>query len=856
MAPDDPASSAHRPAPPAPPAQGDRAAVAQEFVEAVSLRRPDAATARARVEAVSTGVGVAVLTTEPQGNASTLPGGGPPDDDRGVPDVDALVGTTLCRTYTIVRTIGEGGMGRVYEARHTRIASKRFAIKTLHPEYLRQPDVLARFQREAEAAASINEPHVVGVYDVDRTPEGRPFMVTEFLEGQDLGALLRAHGRLQLGFAVRIVRQCCKALAAAHAQGVVHRDIKPPNVFLTGDPKAPLAKVLDFGISRIAGRESTNLTKTGMIMGTPAFMAPEQARGAKTDARTDIYALGALLYTALTGREPFDAGDPQAVLVAVLTQDPPRPRAIEPSIPEHLELCVQRAMAKSPDDRFQDMVELDAALAPYDPGDPTDSDMMMVPSGRGGAWDRSGTMPIGADGGAEDRRGSMPLGAQNALARQTQRVSLARPELVLLATLASVAIVSTLVNAIGAALRVARSGRAPSGTEAALVLLCVASALFTPALMLLRHVRRHTWQNSARVMELNDRLRGPVLAGMTAYGALALLLRLVDTLVLRQPAALGWAGWDLVLGPLSFLGAGAAVWARRMPPKRSAEGARSSGALRPLWAVLAWSLVALASLVVAHTLRPPAAGAMAADRRVAVPGAPAPEPSAVDSASPGDSPDATGQPTAATAAELDAARASGRAALETLHQQYPRDLVVLKVLALELGKSSDGLQTAVALVDEIIAADAAKADDEEVGRLLVRAADGPAAGARQALEIMAQRLGKRGPDLLYEVWTGEGKRAGDAQKLLADPKVRERSTPALVIAIELRRAQGCKDKAKLLDRAAALGDERVIAILAPLTTGTPKGCGFLGLGACPAPCWKDATAMKRAMQTIRDGRKR
>jgi hypothetical protein len=206
--------------------------------------------------------------------------------------------------------------------------------------------------------------------------------------------------------------------------------------------------------------------------------------------------------------------------------------------------------------------------------------------------------------------------------------------------------------------------------------------------------------------------------------------------------------------------------------------------------------------------------------------------------------------------ELDAAKAEGAGALQALHERYPQDPVVLKALALELAKSSDGLGKALGLVDELIAADATKADDEEIGRLLVRAADGSAAVSRQALEIMAQRAGKRGLDLLYDVWVADGKNAADAQKLLADPKVREQATPALGIAIELRLAKGCTNKKKLLDRAAALGDERVIAILQPLVTGKDRGCGFLGLGSCPAPCWQEASAMKKTIQAIRDSHKR
>ncbi len=224
-------------------------------------------------------------------------------------------------------------MGRVYEARHTRISSKRFAIKMLHPEFARQPQVISRFQREAEAAAAVHSPHVVSVFDVHRTAEGRPFLVTEFLEGKELADYLSEAGKMQTGPAVRIVRQICKALAAAHAKGVVHRDMKPENVFLTGDLATPAAKVIDFGISKVGDAPGAALTQTGMIMGTPSYMAPEQARGERVDHRADIYAVGAILYCALTGSRPFDRSDPTATLTAVLTEDPPRPRSLEAEHP-------------------------------------------------------------------------------------------------------------------------------------------------------------------------------------------------------------------------------------------------------------------------------------------------------------------------------------------------------------------------------------------------------------------------------------------------------------------------------------------------------------------------------------------
>src|SRR5690606_26070464 len=250
-----------------------------------------------------------------------------------------------------------GGMGRIYRARHTRIPQKLFAIKVLRPELARNPSVQARFQREAETAACISHPNVVGVYDVGRTADGWSYLVCEFLEGVDLAAHLEQRKQLDTALAVHVALQVCDALLAAHERNVVHRDLKPHNVFLLADksgaiPALPTVKVLDFGLSRFLDTSDAQLTRTGVIMGTPAYMAPEQARAERGDHRVDIYGVGTVLYTALTGRAPFKEDTLHATVLAVMTSEPERPRSVNPDIPEALELVIQKAMAKDPKDRF------------------------------------------------------------------------------------------------------------------------------------------------------------------------------------------------------------------------------------------------------------------------------------------------------------------------------------------------------------------------------------------------------------------------------------------------------------------------------------------------------------------------
>lgn len=454
------------------------------------------------------------------------------DDVQDEEERDDLIGATLNETYAIVRVLGEGGMGRVYEARHTRLAVKRFAIKVMHPEYTRQPEVVSRFQREAEAAASLRSPHVVGVYDVGKTPDGRPFMVAEYLDGKELADHLTERGKLPVPQAVRIVRQICKALMLAHEKGVVHRDMKPENVFLTGDLDAPLATVLDFGISKIGDGTGTNLTKTGMIMGTPSYMAPEQARGERVDHRADVYAVGSILYTALTGKRPFDHNDPMVTVTAVLTRDPAPPRSIEPSIPEALELAIQRAMAKEPAQRYQTMEDLDADLAAWDPDE----------------------LPR-----SEARQTATPVRTMlsASIEQKAHAVRMAWPTIVTLTLVGVLFALGSMVTTIGAVIRVMRGGTMENlnGTEAVLLLFGAFFVLLTPGVLLFRHLWKNVRHNRVREVELADRIRTPFVVALSGYGIATLLVRLLEVAVIRSAESWGWPAWDLLLFGVAAAGA-------------------------------------------------------------------------------------------------------------------------------------------------------------------------------------------------------------------------------------------------------------------------------------------------------------
>ena len=466
---------------------------------------------------------------------------------------DALIGVTLGRAFQIVKAVGEGGMARVYEARHVRLANKRFAVKVLHPMYAHQAEVVTRFQREAEAAAGIAHPNVVDVYDVDHTPDGRPYLVSELLQGEDLGSLLEERGKIDVLLAVRIARQICRALGAAHAEGVVHRDMKPDNVFLVGDDAVPIVKVLDFGISKVSDAGGASLTRTGYIMGTPWYMAPEQARGGKVDHRVDIYGVGAILYRALTAELPFGGDDPSEVLGAVLTQDAERPRSIEPSIPEALELVIQRAMAKEPEDRYQSMADLEADLAPFGAEARAMSLFPPAPAAAPTAPMKAGSAQaatIVSDGSRAARAASVE--------RASKEAKLARPTIVLLSVFAYLWAGSCLVDAITASVRLSRGGVVVvTAGESLLVALVVFLVSVTPAVFWVLHVSRKVWPNSVRAVELAAKLRRVTLAATVAYALGALGVRMLPTGTDADSAYLAAPLWSIVLTTVSFVAAGA-----------------------------------------------------------------------------------------------------------------------------------------------------------------------------------------------------------------------------------------------------------------------------------------------------------
>jgi serine/threonine protein kinase len=272
-----------------------------------------------------------------------------------------LIGKTIGHKYLVRSVLGEGGMGSVFEAENI-VLGRSVAVKVLHPAQARKKTAVKRFHQEARAAGAIGHPNICEVYDLGTLDDGSPYLVMERLVGETLADRIASEGGLAFEDVIDVLTQVLSGLVAAHEKGIVHRDIKPENVFLTrrvGCP--PLAKLLDFGVSKmitpIFGNEKDedlDLTRTGMVMGTPFYMSPEQARGDRNlDARVDLYACGIMMYEAITGKRPFTAANYNALLLQILTTKPRPARELRPAMPLGFDEVLDKALARSREERFQ-----------------------------------------------------------------------------------------------------------------------------------------------------------------------------------------------------------------------------------------------------------------------------------------------------------------------------------------------------------------------------------------------------------------------------------------------------------------------------------------------------------------------
>lgn len=767
---------------------------------------------------------------------------------------DPLLGTTLHDTYVVERVLGQGGMGRVYEARHTRIQTKRYAIKVLHSEFSLDPALRLRFQREAEAAATIEHDGVVGTYDLGQTPQGWPYMVCEYLGGEDLNDYLKRRGPLPARTVVHIGRQLCSALRAAHARGVIHRDLKPHNVFVIREHQAegqsdvgestpnalelPAVKVLDFGLSRFVENDS-ELTKTGIILGTPGYMAPEQANGLETDHRTDIYGIGALLFASATGRPPFKEETPQLTVLAVMGREPPRPRDLLASVPEDLEIVIQRAMARAPNDRYQNAGEMELALADL----------------------YAASTPL-------NRRGYSPLEA---------RPTAARVRLLLLLFGGALLGGLSLLGALIALLEIKGidyTAFRPSALEWSLFVLLALFVLF-PVALLARHFKRRIWDNSARVAQLVPQVRGPLVAASVAYGLSALAARLAAGLEgltaggLEHSSLLSTVVWYVVLPTNALLAACAVVLKNRYGSAKSPLVRATTGAGYVSGAVVAaLSLLVLASVwkpEESSTLGPIAAPLTTPESPHKPPNSarapkfthrptlndakttePKKEKVAAQDQEPSTRIDDDGS-TFASSDDLAIATEDGAEALEALSKKYPRDSAVLKALVLAHASRADTLERSVQAIGRLLDVEPGLNKDVDVRFILSKALRSKGKTSNAAFVVLKKHMGTEGAELLYEVMSEHPEQRKRLTPKFHELRKAKRATEEVLVAYDLKYATSCQARLQFLDRAEKHGDTRSLHQLQALSTA-PRRCGWGR--TCYPPCRAEAKAFARSATKI------
>ncbi len=279
---------------------------------------------------------------------------------------DPLIGQVLLGKLDVLRSVGQGGMGSVYEVEHL-ITHHRRALKIIKPELVKRRTYMKRLIREAGVAGTLNTPYVVDTYDAGTLEDGSVYILMELLEGRSLYDVIKRDGELSVPRLISIVSQVCEGVGVAHRAGIIHRDLKPDNVFLLDGPGGTdQVKIMDFGISKFEepDDEVSRLTSEGVVLGTPFYMSPEQARGKELDPRSDIYAVGVMMYEALTGRLPFEDSSISALFIKIAAGEYLPLRHLRPEIPEELAAIVEKAMHRKRDARYASMDELRASLLP------------------------------------------------------------------------------------------------------------------------------------------------------------------------------------------------------------------------------------------------------------------------------------------------------------------------------------------------------------------------------------------------------------------------------------------------------------------------------------------------------------
>lgn len=753
-----------------------------------------------------------------------------------------LIGTVIGGRYKVLSSIGEGGMGAVFLVEHN-VIRKRMALKVLNDEMMKNPEAAARFEREALAAAHIDHPNVVAATDSGRTEDGRLFVVLEYVDGQCLRDKLN-QGKLPPPLAVHITRQVASALVRAHGLGIIHRDLKPENIMLVArDGDDHLVKVLDFGLAKVSvralldeGAASPNevLTRYGAVFGTPAYMAPEQAAGGEVDGRTDLYALGVLLYEMLTGRLPFDGDDSAALLRQHVVAQVPSIKSRAPGlkIPDALEALVLRLLEKRPDKRYEHAKALLEAL-----------DALVLAEGL--AYNPSSSA----------MRLQKVDGASNATAQSSQNPTVVAPDEL------SKRLFGDTGSKAPSGLPAKSDGGATEGESLALALKDLNELASTrkggdgpslgglaekfgamappgapssgpPALL-------------AKVKAADDDTGPPKLRAPSSLDIQALQPEAVVAPVLTpappptlkervrdaSEEAVGWwrgNGWPTVRRvSASLVGKirthAPLYWGklldfvrRRLPEKHRGISERRLGAL--IGAVLALPFVVL-GLVLALS---------------------------DDSSSLGS--DTAGLSGFASDREMERGVSGGARDLEKLAAKYPSDSRIFRALV-RAHAGRKNYTAALRALTNLARLDPTMAADDEMGQVAAAAALLPET-SDAAIALLETSLGDKGVDLLSELASRTSMEPWKSKlnASLQKGTVRQLASEATLILVDLRAAPRCEDKRNLLRRAAQQGDARTLTYLEGLLNAT--GCGPGGQNDC-WPCLRRGTSLQSTIDSLK-----
>jgi eukaryotic-like serine/threonine-protein kinase len=713
---------------------------------------------------------------------SERPGAGPRvADDR--------VGTVLSDRYRLDSLLGEGGMGKVYAAEHV-LMRKRLAVKILHTELTQVPEVVARFEREAMAAANIDHPNVAAATDFGKLPDGAVFLVLEFVQGRNLRDEI-AQGPMAIERALSIAKQIGAALAAAHALEIVHRDLKPENVMLVQKGSDPdFVKVLDFGIARVPmadkGKEGKGkpITKVGMVFGTPEYMSPEQALGQNVDGRADVYALGVILFEMIAGVRPFSSKSSVGILGQQLSKPPPSAADRCPGlfVPPAVEQLLQKLLARDVGERTQtanDAVNAIEALlgAPSNagqrlftmaagspPSSPSNHRIESIP-------DLEAPVPV-----------MMPPNAVAPLPPPPRMPPRPPPAPVSMPSVPEISALALVVSAPG-----------PSSQADPL--------------------EANLEEEPASIPGVRPLL--PPEEGARFRAALADIRTRTKT---GLSSTYAWIDDRRA----------------RLPPKVAAPLAKV-----PTPALLLIGLVLLFGVVLGAVL---IVGLAFGKHEVATPGVP---PSATVSAS---ALSGSVAPALASDSDFEAAKKAGLGELEGLSARYPKDgRVLLEVLKLELADQKHA--EAVVTVKTLLDVDPKSNTNPEVASALWTTAQARDT-SDATFELLAGPMGARGADMVYDLATTKGVRRDlqqRADKWLASEAFQQHSSPGLNVLVALQKSTTCRQRYGLLKRAMNTGDERVLTLLQSYKK--KSGCGKRGSDDCNV-CMRADDLLSEAIKTL------